>query len=223
MPRILVGQDSPSVPTQQIIEKFAANEQELQRVRASYSFVQEVRVQDLDSNDTVVGEYRAVFEITLEGTGKRTEKLLEQPASTLRRIRITREDLEDIRNVQVFPLTADDLKNYDITYSGKENVNEISCYVFEVKPKSIATGKRYFEGKVWVETQDLVIIKSSGRPIFKILKNSPENLFPRFETYRAKTDGYWFPSSVQAVDTLQFSTGPQRIREIVNFRSYKKP
>jgi len=92
---------------------------------------------------------------------------------------------------------VDDLKKYDITYGGKENVNEIPCYVFEVKPRIVETGTRYFEGKVWVETQELVIIRGSGKPVFKIRENGPENLFPRFETSRERIDGYWLPSSVQ--------------------------
>ena len=47
-------------------------------------------------------------------------------------------------------------------------------------------------------------------------------LFPRFETYREQIDKYWFPTYTKAVDTLQFSTGAKRIREIIKYENYKK-
>ena len=33
---------------------------------------------------------------------------------------------------------------------------------------------------------------------------------------------YWFPTYTRADDTLQFSTGPQRIRIVVRYQDYKQ-
>ena len=54
-------------------------------------------------------------------------------------------------------------------------------------------------------------------------KDGKENLFPRFETYREQIDHkYWFPTYTRAVDTLNFQSGPQKIRQIVKYQNYKR-
>ena len=67
-------------------------------------------------------------------------------------------------------------------------------------------------------------MKSYGKAVPDIRgKGDQENLFPRFETYREQVDGlYWFPTYTRAVDTLQFSSGAQRIRQIIKYDNYKK-
>ena len=103
-------------------------------------------------------------------------------------------------------------------------VDEIDCYVFDVAPKTIEKNQRYFQGQIWVDDKDLQIVKSYGKAVPDIRgKGGQENLFPRFETYREQIDGlYWFPTYTRAVDTLQFSTGSQRIRQIVRYDNYRK-
>ena len=101
-------------------------------------------------------------------------------------------------------------------------VDEIECYVFDVSPRKIEKDQRYFEGKIWVDDQDLQIVKTYGKAVPDIKKKGEENLFPKFETYREQVDDYWFPTYTRAVDTLQFSTGPVRMREIIKYDKYKK-
>ena len=63
-----------------------------------------------------------------------------------------------------FVMTNDTLDEYDVKYVGREKVDEISCYVFSVKPKVLTKDrKRYFEGQIWVDDQDLQIVKTFGR------------------------------------------------------------
>ena len=55
-----------------------------------------------------------------------------------------------------------------------------------------------------------------------ILKRKGQE-FPKFETYRENIDGkYWFPTYTYADDVLNFRTGPQRIKVIVQYKDYKK-
>ena len=64
---------------------------------------------------------------------------------------------------------------------------------------------------------------SQRKAVPDIKKGGGENLFPRFETYREQIDGkYWFPTYTRAVDTLQFSTGAKRIRQVVKYDNYKQ-
>jgi hypothetical protein len=82
--------------------------------------------------------------------------------------------------------------------------------------------QRYFQGQIWVDDKDLQIVKTYGKAV-PDLRKGQENLFPRFETYREQIDGkYWFPTYTRALDTLQFSSGAQRIRMILKYDNYKQ-
>ena len=215
--------EQPPIPVSEIIQKFAAKEAQFRLARANYVYRQDVKVQELDSRNRVLGEYHVISDILFESPGRRTEKIVYAPQSTLRGIQITPQDLEDIRSIQPFVLTADDLDLYNVNYLGKEQIDEIDNYVFEVSPKVIEDGERYFEGKIWVDDIDLQIVKTFGKAVPDIIKGGQENLFPRFETYREQIDGvFWFPTYTRAVDTLNFSSGSKRIRQIIKYEDYKQ-
>ena len=144
------------------------------------------------------------------------------PVPTLRNIQLTPEDEQDLRHVQPFVLTTGEIGEYDIRYLGKQNADEIPCYVFAVKPKKMVQGKRYFEGQIWVDDRDLQIVKTYGKGV-GLLKKGSDNQFPKFETYREQVDGkYWFPTYTTANDTLHFQSGPQRIKMTVKYEDYKR-
>ena len=42
-------------------------------------------------------------------------------------------------------LTSKEIDNYFVRYLGRQNADEIPCYVFAVKPKTMEQGKRYFD------------------------------------------------------------------------------
>ena len=50
-------------------------------------------------------------------------------------------------------------------YLGKQKVDEIDCYNFSVKPKTMVKGERYFEGEIWVDDRDLQIVKTYGKGV----------------------------------------------------------
>jgi hypothetical protein len=216
--------EDPPIPAQEIIRKFAEKEKEFAKARENYVYRQDVRVQSLNANGRVTGEYRMVSDIGFDDKGRRTERIVQAPPDTLKGIIMTKEDLQDLREIQPFVLTSDDIAKYNIKYLGKEKIDEIDCYVFDVGPKVMEKGQRYFEGNVWVDDQDLQIVKSYGKAVPDIRqKNGEENLFPRFETYREQIDKtYWFPTYTRANDTLRFATGSQRMRMVVEYKNYKK-
>lgn len=217
-----VRQEQPPIPVEEIIRKFSEREREFRIARGNYTYRQDVSVQELDANDRKKGEYRLVSDITFDPTGKRTEKVVFAPANTLKGIQLTPQDLQDIREIQPFVLTSDEINKYNLKYAGKEKIDEIDCYVFEVGPKTIEKGQRYFQGQIWVDDQDLQIVKTYGKAVPDIKEKGQENLFPRFETYREQIDQYWFPTYTKAIDTLQFSSGAQRIRQVIKYENYKK-
>ena len=215
--------EDPSIPVDEIISKFAQKEKDFKTARANYVYRQDNRVQTLTANDRVTGEWRQVWDVTFDKSGKRVERVISAPQNTLQSISLTPEDLQDLREIQPFVLTSDDIGKYNLKYLGKEKVDEIDCYVFDVAPKTIEKDQRYFQGQIWVDDKDLQIVKTYGKAVPDKKTKNNENLFPRFETYREQIDGkYWFPTYTRAVDTLQFSTGAQRIRQIVKYENYKK-
>jgi hypothetical protein len=214
--------DPSQAQIDEIIQKFAAKEAEFARARGNYTYRQTAKIQELDESGSPHGRYEIVEDIVFTPEGKRTERVVRAPMSTLQNISLTPEDEQDLRDVQPFVLTTKELPNYNIRYLGREKLDEISCYSFAVKPKSLEPGKRYFEGIVWVDDRDLQIVKTYGRGVGKMKKNS-DNQFPKFETYREQVDGkYWFPTYTIANDTLNFQSGPQRIRMSVKYEDYKQ-
>ena len=208
---------------QEIIAKFAAKEAEFARARENYTYRQTARLQELDEFGNPRGRYEMVSDIIFSMDGKRTERVVRAPVSTLRNLILTPEDEQDLRNVQPFVLTTSELSDYLIRYLGKQNADEIPCYVFAVKPKKLEAGKRYFQGLAWVDDRDLQIVKTYGRGV-GFLKRGSDNQFPKFETYREQIDGkYWFPTYTRADDVLQFQSGlSQRLRMTVRYEDYKQ-
>ena len=212
----------PPIPADEIVKKFSEREKEFRIARGAYTYHQTVRVQNLNANDRVLGEYYVESDIVFDSSGKRTERITKAPPNTLQNISLTPEDLQDIREIQPFVLTSDDIGKYTLKYLGKEMIDEIDCFVFDVAPTKIEKNQRYFQGQIWVDDRDYQIVKTYGKAVPDIRKGQ-ENLFPRFETYREQVDGlYWFPTYTRALDTLQFSSGAQRIRQIIKYENYKK-
>jgi len=213
-----------NVDAARIIQKFAAKEAEFAEARNNYTYRQSVKLDILDAGGNPNGEkWELVEDIIFTPEGHRTERVVYAPVATLRQIMISPEDEQDLRNVQPFVLTTSEIPDYDVNYLGRENVDEIRCYAFSVKPKKMATGKRYFEGQIWVDDRDLQIVKTYGKGV-GILKHGNDQAFPKFETYREQIDGkYWFPTYTRAVDTLHFKDGQNvRIREVVKYQDYKR-
>ena len=214
----------PSEPEiEEIIKKFAAKESEFAKARENYVYRQTVRTLDLDPGGGTAGKYEIVSDIIFTRDGKRSEKVVRAPANTLKNFSLSPEDEQDLRNVQPFVLTSKDVDQYYVRYLGRETLDEISCYAFAVKPKKMEQGKRYFHGTVWVDDKDLQIVKTYGKGV-GILKKNSDQAFPKFETYREQIDGkYWFPTFTTANDTLQFANGnTAKIKMTVKYEDYKQ-
>ena|SRR6516164_3705739 len=211
------------ITPEEIIRRFAQKEKEFQEARDQYTYRQDVRVQTLDGN-TVDGEYRQVFDVTFDDQGRKVKNVVFAPQTSLVRIGMTQEDMDDIENRLPFVLTSDEIPEYNILYVGMQQEDELHCYVFDIAPKQIVGKKRYFQGRVWVDDHDFQIVKTYGKTVPDIRKKkNNENLFPSFTTWRQQIDGrYWFPVYTKADDELHFSMGDVHIREIVKYENYKK-
>lgn len=207
---------------QRIIEKFAAKESEFLLARELYTYRQTVRVEDFDGGGTPGGRYDLVSDIIFTGAGKRTERIVRAPVSTIQFVTFSPEDEQDIRSVQPFVLNTKELPKYHVRYLGREKLDEIDTLAFAVKPKELVAGERYFSGIAWVDEQDLQIVKTYGRATGKLKKGNDQR-FPKFETFRAQVDGkYWFPVLTRADDTLYFEDSVVRLKMRVKYEDYKR-
>jgi hypothetical protein len=210
-------------PPPGLLKKIAARETENARARENYTYRQSVTIQEFDDRGTVTGEYREVRDVTFSPNRVRYEQVIERPRSTLTRIKLTPEDFADIRNIQPFFMTADQVSMYEGKYKGEEMIDGVNCFVEYVRPRQILSTQRFFEGTLWVRESDLAVIRSEGQAVPQIETLKQQNLFPHFTTIRREVDGKWlFPEESYADDTLYFRDWPQRIRIVIRYLNYKR-
>lgn len=222
------GKLDPTPPAgmtpEQIITKFAARESEFAQAREDYVFRQSVKVDTLDPDTNKVdGEYQQVSDITFDNEGKRAEHVVFAPQNTLQRVMMSPTDFDEIEHRLPFILTTEDLPKYDIKYLGRQKVDELDTYVFEAGPKRIEKGQHYFQGKVWVDQQDLQIVLVNGTTVPQDTRKGHEDLQPPFTTYYEQIDGkYWFPTYTKAEGVLHFQAQEGSLGEDVHMRSIVK-
>lgn len=209
-----------------IIQKFAAGETKVREARAHYTYTQDVLVQTLNGT-SVDGQFHEVTTVSYDAKGRRQESVTFAEQSTLRGISLSAEDMDDIRVFMPFILSSDELPEYNVTYAGSQHVDDLDTYVFHVEPKKEEKNKRYFQGRVWVDNQDMQIVKLCGKSVPEVIvkkrkKGQTQDLRPTFVTYRQPVDGNWFPAFVKVDDTLMFLSGSVHVREIVKFTNYKQ-
>jgi hypothetical protein len=203
-----------------VIRRFAAAESENKIARNNYTFTQDFDLLTLGAADSITGRFKRVSDIVYDDLGNRIEKITYFPQPSLVELQITPEDMRDLAGVQPFALTTEDLPKYQVDYAGKEKLDELSTYVFNVKPKEYRKGERYFEGRIWVDDQDLQVVKVQGQAVPEVGNQK----FPHFESYRENIDGrYWFPTYIYSDDVLDFKKGPSvHLRMTVRFTNYKR-
>ncbi len=210
-------------PPPDLARRVAARETETREAQSHYTYRQAVTIEELSPSGARAGEYREVRDIIFSPEGERTERFVGKPVVNLKRLRLTEEDFRDIRQVQPFLFTSDELWAYETRFKGEETLDGIDCWVLMVRPRQILAGQRLFDGFLWVNKKDYSIVRTEGQAVPQIRNMRDENLFPHFTTIRAPIDGkHWFPVHTYADDTLDFRVGPQRIRLVIRYTNYKR-
>ena len=219
----------PAIKPEEIIRQFAAKESEFQRALNHYTYRRVARVQTVDDDNKVDGEWYQVDDVIFDLTGARTEKVVYAPENTLQRVQMSPSDLQDIQRGYPFVLTTEDIGQYDVKYVGRQKVDEVDCYVFDVAPKVIEKKHRYLLGRIWVDATDLQIVVTNGRMVPDDTRKGSEDLHPPFMTWRQQVDGhYWFPVYTKGEGILHFSGGSGymaqdvHIRDTVKYTDYKQ-
>ena len=220
---------APAIAPEEIIRQFAAKESEFQQALNHYTYRRIARVQTIDDDNKVDGEYYQVDDVIFDSAGKRTEKTVFAPVNSLQRVSMTPSDLQDIQHGYPFVLTAEMIGQYDVKYVGRQKVDEVDCYVFDVSPKIIEKKQRYLLGRIWVDSTDLQIVVTNGRMVPDDTRKNNEDLHPPFMTWRQQVDGhYWFPVYTKGEGILHFSGGSSymaqdvHMRDTIKYTDYKR-
>jgi muconolactone delta-isomerase len=213
---------SPSqAEVDRIIKAFSAKEGQFRHALNEYSFKRDAVLQSLGMGGQITGEYHRVSTFTFDDQGNRYEKISYFPMPSFQGI--TQEDIDDLGGIQPFALEPSKVAEYDFKYVGKEKIDELNLYVFDVTPKVMPnpkkTKERLFSGRIWVDDQDLQIVKTKGKGV----PETKSNKFPIVETYREQIDGrYWFPTYSYADEELIFDKGePLHIRMKVRYSDFE--
>jgi TonB family protein len=196
----------PPAEVDRIVRAFTVKEEEFRRALTSYSFTRDALMQKIGMGGQVTGEYHRISTFTFDDQGNRYEKISFFPMSSMPEV--TSEDIEDLGGVEPFALDPTKIGRYNIRYVGKEKIDELNLYIFDVNPKVMPDPKRskerLFQGRIWVDDQDLQIVKTKGKGV----PETKNNKFPTVETYREHIDGrYWFPTYSYADEELIFDNG----------------
>jgi len=205
--------EPPPIPVEQIIERFTQKEAELKQAHEKFNYRLTVRVQEFDESGSAAGEWRVTSDIVFKPDGTRVGRVIEQPASTLKRSDFTLEDLETLASLPQFILTPDQRGRYEITYQGIQPLDELNAYIFQVKPRRLERKVAQFDGLVWVDDRDFAVVKMYGQLVREVEEDTAKLPFQFFETYRENIESkYWFPTYTRSDDTLKSELGETKLR-----------
>jgi len=214
-----VAQKAPGdADVNQLVSEFTAAESESHAAFNRYGYKCDVVVQTL-KNGKVTGEFRRSSEFSLDSSGKLVEKIISFPTPSLRDVTITPDDLEDLSSKHQFALERSNANKYKFTYAGRELVENVDTYLFDVKPRTVPAGEHLFQGHIWVRVNDRRIVKMRGKTVLKTNQS-----FPVVETYRAAVEGrYLFPLYSFADEDLVFQNRSSvHLRIAVRYTDYVK-
>jgi hypothetical protein len=214
----------PALPESEIIKRFSQKEDEYLAMRTRFTYKKTIRIEEFGPDGKPSGAYTLVMAPDREADGKVYERVVQRPQSTMQHFFVRSEDLDGLERIPAFPLTTAQLANYNLKYLGKEQVDEVNCYIFQVKPKVLERQKAFFDGVVWVDSQYLEVVKTYGQwmtdlgPV-QVIKDLP---FSLFETYRENVEGkYWFPDYSRSDDTADVKGQQIPVRLVIKWTDFK--
>lgn len=213
----------PSLPPEEIIKRFSAKEDQYLTARAGYGYRKTTRIDEFDHEGKLIGQFLSVSETIRAPNGRVVNKVLEHPQSSLHLVPLEPEDAKELDRIPPFPLVSSQLPKYNLKYIGEEQIDEINCYIFQVKPKGVDRTTAYFDGIAWVDQKYLEVVKTYGKWVNELGDVHIANLpFTTYETYRENVDGkYWFPNYQRSDDTVHLKDGDFAVRLVIKWSEFK--
>ena len=213
----------PSLPPAQIIAALTKKEDLYRAQRPLYSYHRSVRIQEFGPDGRPGGEFKATYEAVRTSNGQLYEKALAAPESSLQYMQFEPEEAHFFTGIPAFPLTTDQLNRYEVQYLGTEKVDEVDCYIFQVRPKTFDRQHPAFDGVIWVDQKYLEVVKTYGKWVTDLGPMRPPNLpFSIFETYRENVEGkYWFPNYSRSEDVYKLKDREINVRVTIKWTDFK--
>jgi len=218
----IIKKDLSQAEIDRIVKTFTTNEAKFRDALTGYVFNRSASIQTVGMGGQISGTYRRDSFLNLTEDGKRIEKIVFAPMPTLTEITISAADLDNLSGVDQFAIDPAAIPQYNFTYVGKEKIDELDLYVFDVSLKAAPDPKKikqhFFSGRIWVDDRDLMIVKTKG----KAVPEQKNERFPVIETWRENVDGkYWFPSLASSDDELVFDDGNAvKVKMRVKYKDY---
>jgi hypothetical protein len=218
---------SPALQKQspsEILSAAAERGDRLQTELRDYTCFAELTIQTVSQADTITGRYYRFSRVSFDRDGTRRERVLEDSSTLPKGIYIGAETAENLTRIYSFLITSEVLKHYDVNYVGRERIDELNTYVFDVKPrlkipdKSDKIRERYLKGRVWIDDEDHCVVKVAGEPV----PEQSGHQAPSFETYFQNYGSSWFPAYTSAVDFIRVEGYFNRVVVNVRYTGYKK-
>ena len=205
-----------------ILERFVAAETKVREALNQHTFKRDVVLQTIGPNGEVTGEYVRNSQFIFDDRGRRIERVIFHPSSTIREMRITKEDIQDLKDGQLLGIDIVEATKYRLTYAGAEVVNNRQLFAVDVAPLTQPDPnhmkERYFVGRVWVDPLTFQIVMIKG-----IMEPQGKQRFPMFMTWREPVkDALAFPTRTEADDILHFKERDVHYRIRVRYYDYKE-
>ncbi|HSB11582.1 MAG TPA: hypothetical protein VLM38_18985 [Blastocatellia bacterium] len=216
-----------AVAPEEALKRAAANEQKLKAAERDFFYRQDILVQTFGEANSVSAQLHRVSEMTYDSAGNRTEKILEYPPSPLTvPLGVLQPDFKALLGVDLFFLMPDLVPNYTIKFAGRQKIDDLSTYVFDIEPADPKNfpkrdkGDHPFKGKIWIDDQDFEMVKFEGRAV---VAKDESSRFPKFECYRENVErNLWLPSLAYARDVLDLKRVDLPIKIEIKYTGYKR-
>ncbi len=187
-----------------------------------HTFKRDVVLQTIGRNGEVTGEYVRNSQFVFDDRGNRIERVTYHPQSTIREMRITREDIQDLAGAQLLGIDVFESNKYELTFAGQEALNACDTYAIDVAPRQAPDphrmSERFFVGRVWIDSTSLQIVKIRG-----VVEPHGKQRFPIFETWREQAvTPFLFPTRTEADDVLHFHGRDVHYRIKVRYYDYQR-
>ncbi len=103
-----------------ILAGFVAAEAKVREALNQHTFKRDVVLQTIGPNGEVTGEYIRNSQYVFDDRGRRIERIIFHPASTIHEMRITKEDIQDLEGSQLLGIDIVEASKYQLTYAGTE-------------------------------------------------------------------------------------------------------
>ena len=215
--------DPPPAPTEatRVLDQFIEAEKMVRDSMNQHMFKRDVLLQTIGPDGKPNGNYVRRSEFIFDDRGNRIERVAYHPAPSLQKMKITKEDIQDLAGAQLLGIDVTEQSKYRLDLVGAEMLGNRSVLAIDitphVKPNSHKMKERSFVGRLWIDAQTFQIIRVRGK-----VEPQGKQRFPTFETWRETPQGtLLFPTRTHADDILRFPQFDVHYRVQVKYYDYK--